>query len=103
MEHTHVPQMPSLPRAALGVPHLLHFLLFQLQLLTDAKSNECLNFCSRILAEVIFTPRAKHSIEAAISSFVQAIYLCEQSTATFQFIIRSLTPVLKQNQLIPVS
>ena len=80
MEHTHVPQMPSLPRAAVGVPHLLHFLLFQLQLLTDAKSNECLNFCSRILAKAIFTPRAKHSIEAAISSFVQAIYLCEQST-----------------------
>jgi hypothetical protein len=103
MEHTHVPQMPSLPRAAVGVPHLLHFLLFQLQLLTDAKSNECLNFCSRIMAKAIFTSRVKHSIEAAISSFVLAIYLCEQSTTAFQFIVQSLTPVLKQNHLIPVS
>ena len=103
MEHTHVPQMPSLACAAVGVPHLLHFLLFQLQLLTDAKSNECLNFCSRILAQAIFTPRAKHSIEAEISSCVQAICLCEKSTTASRFIIQSLTPVLKQNQLIPVS
>ena len=89
MELTHVPQMPSLPRAAVGVPHLLHFLLFQLQLLTDAKSNECLNFGSGILAKVVFTPKAKHSIWAAISSIVQTIYLCEQSTTAFQFILQS--------------